>query len=70
MPPYQITLPTHKKRFGIRDRTTGILYITTFHPSLAGKEVTINTDGLKKGDTLYFSDNGSQIIWGDVITFG
>ena len=70
MPPYQITLPTQQKQFGIRDRSTGILYITTFHSSLAGKEVTINTDGLKKGDTLYFSDKGSQIIWGDVITFG
>ena len=70
MPLYQITLPTQQKQFGIHDRTTGIIYITTFDSSLAGKKVTIDTDGLKKGDTLYFSDTGSQIIWGDVITFG
>ena len=69
MSPYQITLPTQQKQFGIRERATGIPYITTFHSSLAGKEVTINTDGLKKGDTLYFSDKGSQVIWGNVITF-
>ena len=70
MPLYQITLPPHQKRFGIRDRTTGILYITTFHSSLAGKDVTINTDGLKKGDTLYFSDSKTQVTWGNVITCG
>ena len=24
---------------------------------------------IKKGDTLYFSDTGRQVIWGNVITF-
>ena len=52
MPLYEITLPIQQEQFGICDSNTGILYITTFHSSLAGKKVTINTDGLKKGDTL------------------
>ena len=45
MPLYQITLPTQQKQFGIHDRTTGIIYMTTFDSSLAGKKVTIDTDG-------------------------
>lgn len=70
MPLYEITLPIQQKQFGIRDSNTGILYTTTFHSSLAGKKVTINTDGLKKGDTLYFSDSKTQVTWGNVITCG
>ena len=40
---------------------------TYFYSSLDEMEVTIDTHGLEKGDTLYFSNTGRQVIWGDVL---